>query len=506
MANRAQRRAAQRGTSGAVDLAQLKPKGLGKVVVAYPHPSEISAHFHEALFNLIVHDAYTVQRIIGRISTTSGANIVQTRNNITQEFLEHPSGAEWLWMLDDDMTFEIDTLERLMDSANRNDRPVMGGLCFAYRPERQHPIVPTIYMPGQGNTFANSTGYPQNQIVQVMGTGAACLLVHRKVFEGIRDLEDADGNLVNPKPHPWFANLITGNNYGDIISEDLTFCLRAAQAGFPIHIDTSIKIGHVKPVVIDEAMYLRFAPQPEAPAPTYVVIPVRGKHEFTNALLAQLDEQGGYEKVFVFDNSVEGDEYQRHADDGFHRNMAVLPASGKSIHAMWNEGVKLALAENPRCNIAILNNDLELGPNFLQEMAKGLRLDPSFGAVSANYDNRNCPEFVQGVRGIAAGREDGSGGLAGFAFMVKGEIFAAMIASGMDPFDEQFELWYGDNDFTLRLDEAQVPYGIVRDAHVVHIGGGSNTSGDGVHRLANQELRDMAERDRVRFEKKWANR
>src|SRR5262249_15007832 len=140
MPNRAQRRQLARESRGAVDLSQLKPKGAGKVVVAYPHPSEISAHFHEALFNLTVLDAHTSQHIIGRISTTSGANIVQTRNNITRDFLENYPHAEWLWMLDDDMTFEADTLDRLLAAADKTDRPIVGGLCFAYRPDRQHPI------------------------------------------------------------------------------------------------------------------------------------------------------------------------------------------------------------------------------------------------------------------------------------------------------------------------------------------------------------------------------
>ncbi len=46
--------------------------------------------------------------------------------------------------------------------------------------------------------------------------------------------------------------------------------------------------------------------------------------------------------------------------------------------------------------------------------------------------------------------------------------------------------------------------GIVGDTSVVHIDGGSKTAGDGTSRLKSPELQAMADRDRVRFEKKWS--
>jgi hypothetical protein len=83
--------------------------------------------------------------------------------------------------------------------------------------------------------------------------------------------------------------------------------------------------------------------------------------------------------------------------------------------------------------------------------------------------------------------------------MVRGEIFGA----GCPMFDEQFEIWYGDNDFLLTLDAGDAVYGVVRDANVVHIDGGSKTAGDGQGKRLTPELAEAAERDRVRFEKKW---
>lgn len=521
MANRQQRRAQQktRGVQPQQQQTRVKPPGSGGrggVVVANIHPGDgVSPRFMNSMIDLLLLDAHQYGHVCGRLDLTSGANIVTARNKIARQFLEKYPQAEWLWLVDADMTFQPDALDRLLKSADKDTRPIMGGLCFALMKGAEQEIVPTLYGISANADLHRWTGYPVDQVVQVAGTGAACLLIHRTVLEGIFNLSwtgeyeskyvaqygEPSGNTVGarmfPPPWPWFAETITGTDWGDSRSEDLTFCLRAAQAGFPTHVDTSVKIGHVKPVVIDDAAYWQNLPQGEEPAPTYVVIPVKGKHEYTKALVAELVHQGGYERAFIYDNAHgTPDQMPVHNVP----NIETIPAAGLNIHQMWNAGIKRALSESPRCNIAILNNDIEIGDQFLVRLAEVLRERKTIAAVCGNYDNRPMVEKFQAVRGTAAGRMDGTGGLAGFAFMVKGEIFAA----GCPMFDESYEIWYGDTDFTLTLDAGEAVYGIVRDAKVTHIDGGSKTAGDGKGKRLTPELAEAAERDRVRFEKKWA--
>lgn len=465
--------------------------GAGGVVIAVLHGHQTgSPRFWNSLQDLLLLDAHRFGHVVGRIDETSGANIVGPRNKVLRNFVENYE-AEWLFLLDDDMTFEPDTLDRLLTSADRDARPIMGGLCFSLNKGEDQEVCPTLYgLSAQGTTrFAD---YPPDQVIPVGATGAACLLVHRSVLEAML--------AKYPKPWPWFAETVTGDGWADSMSEDITFCIRAGAIGFATHVDTAVKIGHVKPVVVDEAMFRanqrRVAPEPEPPAPTFVVIPVKGQHHYTDALLDQLLEQGGCDRIFIFDNDARDDPYY---PAGLTRGVEVIPAAGKNIHEMWNAGIKRALAESPRCNIAVLNNDLVLGDDFLARLAAGLRAHPTIAAVCGNYDGRHFPEQIQQVKGVAAGREDGTGGFAGFAFMVRGEIFAA----GCPMFDEQYEIWYGDNDFTMTLDAGDAVYGIVRDATVVHIDGGSKTAGDGKGKRLRPELAEAAERDRARFEAKW---
>jgi hypothetical protein len=239
-------------------------------------------------------------------------------------------------------------------------------------------------------------------------------------------------------------------------------------------------------------------PMSQAKPPTFVVIPVKGEHPFTESLLRQLGAQKSYHGIFVFDNGSDTDPYTGYVPD----QCEVIPAAGLTIHEMWNLGIRAATRLYKTCNIAILNNDLNIGPSFLDGLAQALRSHDALWAVSPNYDGRDFEGDILAVRGIAAGRMDGTGGLAGFAFMVKGELYD----HGLPLFDEQYELWYGDNDFVATVETLGGVLGIVKDTTVVHIDGGSKTAGANGKRLRSPELEAMAARDRVRFEEKWSVR
>ena len=253
----------------------------GGVVVGYPHPAgEVSAAFHVALIALFVHDAYTSRHLSGHIPVRSGPNIVSARNYLVNSFLEE-TPAEWLWSLDADMTFPFDTLDRLLQAADKDDRPIMAGLCFSYRLGEDQDVVPTLYGMNEGR-LAHYNRYPEDVVAKVAGTGAACILIHRSVLERIRDArwdeahEEAFvaehdrpsgqlGSLLFPPPFTWYEESIIGPSLDDVISEDLTFCLRAAQVGFPTHVDTRVKVGHVKPIVVDDEMFRSRYPMDDAP-------------------------------------------------------------------------------------------------------------------------------------------------------------------------------------------------------------------------------------------------
>ena len=174
--------------------------------------------------------------LLGAIPKVSGPRIAAARNSMVESFLS--TGADWLFMVDDDMTFDPEALVRLLESADADTRPIMGG--FAYAAGRDG-YFSTLWTMDEGKNPVRVDDYPPEGIVQVVGTGAACLLVHRKVFLAIAE------NYADT-PWTWFQET---SLRGHTVGEDFTFCIRAGEAGFPVHVDTTVEFGHDKTVNIN---------------------------------------------------------------------------------------------------------------------------------------------------------------------------------------------------------------------------------------------------------------
>lgn len=483
-----------------------------KVAVATPYGT-FDPHYVQSLTHLLAHDAQHYGRIVaGGASIMLGtSNVAHGRNQIVDQFLT--TDCDWLWWIDSDMSFRPDTLDRMVEEADPDTRPILGALCFAVMRGHGQEVIPTLYaltdddppLPARVTRLPEPAG-----VYQFSATGAGCLLVHRTVFEKVAEYKPTpDARPFGERSFPWFEFAPWQTAEGaDVMGEDLTFCYRAAAAGFPTHVDTRIVVGHVKPLVYDDrAYYAQFGQEP--PTATYVVVPIKDRRDLTGALLDQLAEQGGYEKVFLFDNGS-----NRTTKNWLSTldmpGLEVIDAAGQGIHQMWNEGIRRSLADaQAPCNVAILNNDLVLGDRFLDGLAEGLRSDPRCLAVCPNYDGRPADSPLVPLSGICAGRMDGTGGLAGFAFMVRGEMFA----QGFPKFDEDLEWYFGDNELVMNIARAGGVALMVTGVDVEHVGGGGQSSGHGGDEpthgsdwLASlsPRMREVYKKDEATFMAKWA--
>ena len=77
-------------------------------------------------------------------------------------------------------------------------------------------------------------------MVRVTATGAAALLIHRGALEAV-------GRHAGDAAAPWFRESQTRTK---LVGEDLTFCLRCAAAGIPVHVHTGVQAGHMKPQML----------------------------------------------------------------------------------------------------------------------------------------------------------------------------------------------------------------------------------------------------------------
>ncbi|MGH3942627.1 MAG: glycosyltransferase family 2 protein [Pseudonocardiaceae bacterium] len=455
----------------------MKP---GSLVLAYLHGGQVAHSFHHSCRGLWVHDLLGEQRLTGFIAQECGAGrITDGRNDVVRRFLA--TDGEWLGFVDADMGFDPDCFDRLIAAADPQRRPIVGALAFGQRRggigasgSVRLEQFPTIYRWVQGERTCGCApmyDYPPDQLVECDATGAACFVVHRGVLENL-----ARRHL---QPRQWFDEVIIG---GRVFGEDLTFCLRARDAGYPVFVHTGVRTSHYKHVYLTEDTQ-----PPLVDIPTYVVIPMRDRMELTRELLEQLAAQDEYAAVFVFDNGSDPRTKAELADPAdLPPRVEVLDAEKLNIHQMWNAGLTEALRRSWPCNVALLNNDVKIGPRFLSGLAAALRGDPLLAAVSPNYDGRDG-EGVQYVTDICAGRYDGTGGLAGFAFMLAAEAGYR--------FPEELSWWYGDSHLLVSLQLAGSHAGIVVGTTCEHLGGGGQTGG-----WDDPALRPVLEADRRWFD------
>lgn len=219
-----------------------------RVSVGYVHSTDVKTLFMVSLLRLLLRDSAQGRRFAhaaGHLSEFSSANISTARNELVRKFLA--GDAHWLFMVDTDMVFEPDVVERLLGSAYSGARrvaDVIGGLCFGAQDGR---LFPTLYAVRDGEVFRFAE-YPRDSLVEVSATGAACLLIHRSVLERVGQVQAEAGNTA----FPWFQESVFE---GRPAGEDFTFCWRAGECGFRVWVDTSVRVGHVKQTVFTESMF-----------------------------------------------------------------------------------------------------------------------------------------------------------------------------------------------------------------------------------------------------------
>jgi hypothetical protein len=236
----------------------------GTVIPSFVDGGTWSACFGLSWTDLMMYDQAVSNRIIRpggqylrKVAGTMG--VAAGRSEIVANFLTQD--AEWLFMVDTDMGFDRDTVDRMVDSAMMNDVQILGALCFAQKQDtdlgpapfygQRFRIQPTLYRYTEVKEtgergFRSITKYARDAFQEVDGTGAACLLMHRDAL-----------TAVGPDPfRPLAVRGAGGNGTDRTFSEDLSFCARLANTGIRIGVDTSIKTTHHKGgIFLDEVAF-----------------------------------------------------------------------------------------------------------------------------------------------------------------------------------------------------------------------------------------------------------
>ena len=170
-----------------------------------------------------------------------GYDTASARNNIADKALG--MGADYLMMVDSDVTVPRDALTCLMEHGKR----VVTGY-YMHRTKGTNATTERTNVcriaDGEGKPFF---GYPaQSQmtgaelrelcrggqtLVQIHGSGMGCVLIDVGVFHEAR--------------YPWFDWVNYPDDNRGLLSEDLYFCEQMHNECIPIYVDTRVACGHL---------------------------------------------------------------------------------------------------------------------------------------------------------------------------------------------------------------------------------------------------------------------
>lgn len=214
---------------------------MARAVIGYLTDGNVRNEFFTSVYRATRKGTTEIADVL---SVVSGPNLSKCRNKLVEGFLGS-FDVPWLLMVDADMVFAADTLDRLIAAADSAVRPIVGALCFQEL-EGQSDPVPTLFELVKNKRdevgLVRYSEWPDSDLMKVAATGTGCLLMHRTALENMAIRLRTKGTA-----WPWFKE----SNLGSVpIGEDLTFCLRAGMARIPVYVHTGIQVGHVKTTML----------------------------------------------------------------------------------------------------------------------------------------------------------------------------------------------------------------------------------------------------------------
>lgn len=234
---------------------------------------------------------------------------------------------------------------------------------------------------------------------------------------------------------------------------------------------------------------ITFLERAEATTKVDVIIPTRSNQIGLAEIMVILKRDPIVGKIVIVADGHDAYHLSKHR----HPDTTVVQVSERAgIHRMWNAGLEYT---SPLHHVLFLNDDVTVNPDTLVGMSATLDRNPELGIVCPNYSGEEITDEYRSVTDTCRGRYNGTGGLGGFAMMLRNRLAETW------RFDERMRWWYGDDDVlnhvTIRLG---MKAGICRDS----------TCSDNTSYTINNDpppgFAQIVAHDRRVFTQKWAGK
>ena len=188
-----------------------------KVSIGIPTNRGLRPKMAQCLLDLVARGGYDFHIVIAE----EGYTIAENRNYLAVKSLNNES--EYILMIDDDMTFEPDLLDNLIE----NKKDICG---VAYHPRSETGKIIKYLDEVHAVAIEESDDPKYKDTFECHATGTGIILINTKVFKKVK--------------RPWF--MFEYYETGQCkLGEDWYFCREAKKVGFKIFTDPKLVVGHL---------------------------------------------------------------------------------------------------------------------------------------------------------------------------------------------------------------------------------------------------------------------
>jgi hypothetical protein len=193
-----------------------------------------------AMFATSIIDIARSQSQLGQLISLEGSGVIsRLRNQVVATFLEKTTD-DWLLQIDTDQIITVENFKKLVAAADKDERPIVSGIVHAaWDTQNVYPEpVPCVFKIGEDTGLYAMHEYPEESIVEIDAAGTGCLLIHRRVFEKMREHQDKvnEGDL-------WcfYRDMPINQAW---VGEDIFFSIRVKAMGFKMFAHTGVQLPH----------------------------------------------------------------------------------------------------------------------------------------------------------------------------------------------------------------------------------------------------------------------
>lgn len=209
---------------------------MTRVALCNVNPGMVTARYMESVLHSFLAQA-SLELELGYLHSF-GIYIPELREGLANEFLGCEEPFDWMLTVDSDIRFEPSDVKTLVDAGEGHGLDVVGGLYLSSWSDGVGPVAWHGEPPLDPRFSMDDV---DGHIHEVGAIGTGFLLVRRQAVESVKERygrvfdtayeDDASGKRV-------------------FLGEDILFCRRLRELGYPVHLHTGVRVGHEKGVML----------------------------------------------------------------------------------------------------------------------------------------------------------------------------------------------------------------------------------------------------------------